>query len=552
MSNYTNFDTLKKLRQQVRTMQRTRKTGKTQREKFLDTTLPTLLAPNPHNDNLLYIGGHYIPISEMEGHIFTQGISGSGKTLQLKPQIASAIRSIRRGTDRRAIIADAKQDMLPFVAALTQQQGIPLLYFNVSDPRSIAYDIARDIDGRSDKCGEAARQLIPTPKKGEPFWTQSAQALLQAGMLRLNQLKGTRWGLHDVYGMAMMALPELVEFLSVTPSGRQVAAKYLPDDVGGNTQFGFTSQLDVSLRQLEVPAAAQYYTDRKRWVSSGDFLRSESVLLIGTNTETRQTTNPIVRLLFQNIANKINNLSNSDIRKIFIFLDELALWGILPKLDELLAFSRSKGGIISLVVQDMEQLNDLYGRSKAADLAGECETKLLFRPASYQSAEWAVSTLGQHYFKRYDYTKQFTSEGITESQSMRIEKDFPLTTGELMGLGTANRRKGSKFVLQTPFHRPCINHMTPKEIDSVQPKDGRISFTVSKPKHHYSMPAGYNPAHFMRNVRETFSNEQLKDQYLSSIKDPFEREIGRRIVEMYQDTASTLVDEYHQFICQKR
>ncbi|MEM7756931.1 MAG: type IV secretion system DNA-binding domain-containing protein [Cyanobacteria bacterium P01_A01_bin.40] len=548
MSKFTDFNKLKELKAQVRQVQRMRKSGKTQREKFLDDTLPKLLAPNPDNDDLLYIGGHWIPVNQMEDHCLTQGISGGGKTLQLKPQIASALRSIRRGTDRRAIIADAKQDMLPMVAELTQKQGIPLLYFNVSDRRSVAYDIARDIEGRSDKCGEAARQLIPTPRKGEPFWTQAAQALLQAGMLRLNQTNGQNWGLHHVYGMAMMALPELVEFLSVHPSGRQVAAKYLPDDMGGNTQFGFTSQLDVSLRQLEVAAAAQYYTDRKRWISSNDFLTSESVLLIGTNTDTRQTTNPIVRLLFQNLANRIMDLPNSDTRRIFAFLDELPLWGVLPKLDELLYFSRSKGMIISLVIQDIEQLNDLYGRSIATVIGGNCSTKLLFKPASYESAQWAIRTLGEHIFKRYEYTKQFTYEGITESQSMRTEKDFPLTTGELMGLGKASKRVGSKFVLQAPFHKPVIKFMTPQEISAVQPKDARIPLKVPREPHQYNMPANFNPNQIMGNMRETFSNQQLKEQYLSNYADnPIQQAIARQVFEMYEDMAHSVVDDFRDF-----
>lgn len=548
MSNFTDFNKLRKLKAQVREVHRTRKAGRTQKDKYLDDTLPQLLAPNPRNDDLFYIGGHLIPVNEMEGHCLTQGVSGGGKTLQLKPQIASAIRSIRRGNDRRAIIADAKQDMLPFVAELTQKQRIPLLYFNVSDRRSIAYDIARDIDGRSDRCSEAAKQLIPTPKKGEPFWTQAAQALLHAGMLRLNQTHGRNWGLHHCYAMSMMALPELVEFLSVHPSGRQVAAKYLPDDMGGNTQFGFTSQLDVSLRQLEVAAAAQYYTDPKRWISSNDFLNSESVLLIGTSTETRQTTNPIVRLFFQNLANRIMDLSESDSRKIFTFLDELPRWGILPNLEELLSFSRSKGMIISLVIQDIEQLNDLYGHSIAGALTGCCSARLLFTTGSYKSAEWAISTLGQHNFKRWDYTKSFTSEGISESQSLRVEKDFPLTTGELMNLGTANKRTGSKFILKVDGYKPCIKSMSPKEIAALQPKNARIPLKATRENHQFNMPASFNPTQVMGSMRKTFSSQKLKEQFLSNYPpNSMKRAIAARVFEMYKDMAHNVVDDFRDF-----
>lgn len=125
MSYFTDFTEFKRLEAKVGALHRARNTQNTERERFLDTTPPRLLAPSSDNDDLFYIGGHWIPVNAMEGHILTQGISGVGKTLQLKPQIASAIKSIHRGTDRRVFIADAKKDMLPFVAKLTQEKGIP-------------------------------------------------------------------------------------------------------------------------------------------------------------------------------------------------------------------------------------------------------------------------------------------------------------------------------------------------------------------------------------------------------------------------------------------
>jgi hypothetical protein len=549
MSYFTDFNELKRLKAEVRKIHRQRKSGKSERERFLETDVPPkLLTPNPHQDDLFYIGGHFIPVSKMRGSILTQGVSSSGKTLQLKPQIASAIKATRRGSDRRVIIADAKQDMLPFVAQLTGELGIPFLYFNVSDRRSIAYDIARDIGGRSDKCGEAARQLIPTPRHGEPFWSQAAQALLQAGMLRLNQTKGVNWGLHDLYSMALMAMPELVEFLSVHPSGKRIAAKYLPDDRGGNTQFGFTSQLDVSLRQLEVAASAQYYTPRSRWVSTGDFLDSESVLLIGTNTETRETTNPVVRLLFQNLVNRINSLPDSSTRKIFTFLDELPTWGFLPKIDELLAFSRSKGAVTSLVFQDIEQLNEIYGRSNAASITGNCQTKLLFTPASYDSAKWAVQTLGERPFRRFNYNKQFTYEGITESQSISVEKDFPLTTGELMDLGIADPSTGSRFIVNPLAGKPFLNYMTPQEIESFQPKNANIPLVVEREPHQYNMPTDFDPNQFKELLSGTFTNEALKTKFLSNYEDgSYEQELAKQMCEMFCEMSQRYAREFTQF-----
>lgn len=545
-----NPDDFQPVKRQVRHIKQTKKRQPSARKSYLHHTPPPYLIPNPYNDDPFYIGGHFVPVTEMKGSIQYCGASRSGKTLQLKPSMATAIASVRRrGADRRVVLTDAKQDMLPMVAALTKRIGVPFYYFNITDRRSIAYHIAEDIGGRSDKAREAALQMIPTPRTGDAYWSQTAQALFHAGTLTLNQDYGTEWGLHDLYSMALMSIPQLIEFLSRNPVGRMIAQKYLPEDVGENTKFGFISQLTSSLNQIELAAAAQYYTPKSRWLSMSKFLRSEAVLLFGTSTDTRQATNPIFQLAFRNLVSTMNLYKDSPTKKTFTFLDELPFWGKLNALQELLTFSPSKGAVTSLVFQDINHVIDIYGEKMALTISGNCQTSLLFAPASTASAEWSVHTLGKHEFPTSRFSTNFSSSGISESESVGSEYAYPMTDGELRNLGFANPRTGSRFVLNPMSGRPFIKSMTAQEIERWKPESGNTQLLVPRPPHEYSMPAEYcNLKRSNAFLAKTLSSQQIEEQYLSTMKPGSrEQQISKQMFKVLRHVLTKQVREYNEF-----
>lgn len=549
--NFIDPDDFQPLKSKVYHIKQRKKHQPSDREQYLSHIPPAYLTPNFDRDDPFYIGGHFVPIKEMRGSVMYLGISRCGKTLQLKPSIATSISSIqRRGFDRRAVIADAKQDMLPFVAELTKKLGIPLYYFNLADKRSIAYHIAEDIGGRSDKAREAALGLIPTPKGSEPFWSQAAQTLAHAGMLRLHQLCGTNWGLHDLYPMALMSIPQMITFLSGHPTGRQVAEKYLPDGVGDNTKFGFISQLSSALEQIETAAAAQYYTPKNRWLSMSRFLKSESVLLFGTNTDTRRSSNPIFQIMFQNLVNKINLKSDSSTRKTFIFLDELPFWGKLSGIGELLTFSPSKGAVTSLVCQDTRHLSDIYGENMASAMLGNCQNSLLFAPASSQSAEWAVRSLGKREFETIRFSTNFSPGGISENESNGVETTYPLTDGELRDLGLADPRSGSRFVLKTIWNdRPFIKYMSAQEINKWKPDKGNTPLFIPRSSDQLELPAS-NSTDFNRLrtfLNETLTNQQLEEQFLSAYPLGSERYTAQQAFKVMKHVMTHNIREFLEF-----
>lgn len=279
------------------------------------------------------------------------------------------------------------------------------------------------------------------------------------------------------------------------------------------------------------------------------FLQSEAVLLFGTSTDTRQATNPIFQLCFKNLVNKMNLYGDSKTRKTFIFLDELPFWGKLNGLDELLNFSPSKGAVTSLVFQDMKHMIDIYGENIAETITGNCQTKLLFAPASTPSAEWAVRTLGKREYDTSRFSTSFGANGISESESQGTEYAYPMTDGELRDLGFADPRTGSRFVLNPMWCNPFIKSMTAREIERWKPQTGNTPLSVLRPTHECSLPANFfDLKRSNAFLSKTFSSQQIEDRYLSTMKQGSrEQQIAKQMFKVLRHVLTKRVRDYNEF-----
>ena len=494
----------------------------------------------------LELGGHRIPIAEAQGTSLIMGISRSGKSLEQKTMMGSALRAIRPGSDRRAVILDAKGDMLPVVWKACQEQGVPLWYFNLADRRTIAPHIARDLEGRPDKIYEFFKILIPEPAQGERFWAQVAQVLGSVIALTLYQEKGDRWGLHDLYRIVLSDIPALISFLQLHPQGRAVAARYLPQDTGQNTQYGFLTQLTVSIQQLELAAVNQYYTPESNWFSLAEFLQTEGVFLIGANSDVRKATNPIVQALFRLYVNFISRLPDSRSRKLFTFIDEVPFWGKIDGLDELLTFCPSKGAVNALVVQGIEQLYALYGEHTARAIAGQSVFKLFFHPTDGTSARWMVDQMGQYRVYEVRRSSSFGRGGESHSKSEDYVLREPVTTGELFDLPLAAPRSGNNFYLVSPWTGVVRKERLWSDVLKGLPPDAKIPVLDPKPKHELSMPLGGEQETYFR---QGFSRDAVFEEFMKGYAGAhdFEREIAAQVFRMMEELLDSAFDAYTGF-----
>jgi hypothetical protein len=81
-------------------------------------------------------------------------------------------------------------------------------------------------------------------------------------------------------------------------------------------------------------------------------------------------------------------------RRTWFFLDEVREAGKLELLGRLLTKGRSKGVALDLGFQDISGMREAYGQELADELLGQCNTKILLRVNSPQSAAWAAKQRG--------------------------------------------------------------------------------------------------------------------------------------------------------------
>src|SRR5262249_41192829 len=114
----------------------------------------------------------------------------------------------------------------------------------------------------------------------------------------------------------------------------------------------------------------------RKWIEaeSGD-----GWLFIASNALKIEALKPLLSVWLDVAAKSILSLPQSESRRIWFFLDELATLHRLPSLINTLSRARKYGGCFVAAIQDIHQLRALYGRDEAEVLSTLFNTQLYFR-----------------------------------------------------------------------------------------------------------------------------------------------------------------------------
>ena len=117
-------------------------------------------------DPSLFFAGHWLPFEAATSHFLVMGATNTGKTLVQRMLMQSALKSIGAGRDQRAIVFDAKQDVLSILAGMNL--NCPVVTLDPFDARGYAWDMAADITTRKPMPRRWRRTLcqsMSTPRK---------------------------------------------------------------------------------------------------------------------------------------------------------------------------------------------------------------------------------------------------------------------------------------------------------------------------------------------------------------------------------------------------
>jgi len=112
--------------------------------------------------------------------------------------------------------------------------------------------------------------------------------------------------------------------------------------------------------------------------------------------EQRETLRPLISTWTSVAIKSLLGCTPDASRRMWFFMDELPSLNKLSALSLCLAEGRKHGAAMVLGLQNVPQLETIYGSHVTKTLLDLCSTKVLFRAASYEMAELLARTLGEH------------------------------------------------------------------------------------------------------------------------------------------------------------
>ncbi|MEM1278884.1 MAG: type IV secretion system DNA-binding domain-containing protein [Cyanobacteria bacterium P01_H01_bin.152] len=336
--------------------------------------------------NILW-GGVKRPLHEAMTHFLVAGAAGSGKTLTIRLFMQSILPTIQPGSQRRALVYDAKRDTL----AMLEGMGVtcPVHVLNPFDDRCIAWDMAKDIESYADVEATVNILFPKDPKaKEEPFWLDTSRELLTGIIKGLMLYAGSNWTLRDV-AIAMSNL----EFIKAFLSSDFELAQHLGVLGTQGTTANIMSTIAAKMRPYRLIAAhwdnAQYRISLKEWIAS------ESILVLGKDRRAAESLDALNRLIFVRAIDMLLDKHDVDDPHTFVIFDEFQGAGKIDRFQEMVEQGRSKGISALVGFQAYSAVESVYGEQEANALIGQFKNKCLLRAQDEKTAQWMSGQIGE-------------------------------------------------------------------------------------------------------------------------------------------------------------
>lgn len=372
-------------------------------------------------------------LRELRG-ILILGATGSGKTRLILYLLDSILGAMRTNPQRRIrlLIHDTTGEIAG---------GIPLdqsefAIVHGHKPGGYCWAMGRDIVSIED--AESAGSAF-APETRESMWGDGSGTLI-AGCLVLNQHRhGLNWGAEEFYDTLLtdpVVLRQALETLY--PPAAQLIM--IEPDTGGlsrTTVSFFLSFRAAVLRQMRP--LAQNWADGKPF-SFIDWLEDRPgqppVVIVQRSGKHSDLSAGWIGAIVDAIAAHASDeqFPNSQRRRIFLCLDELAALKRLRSLPDLLDVGRNKGVGVIAALQEVEQLRSIYGADLATSLLKRFRTKIVCQQNQDAATDELTKALIGMRTVRIEQTSETTTMGkdgvSTSTAKTKQEKEVPIVRGE--------------------------------------------------------------------------------------------------------------------------
>lgn len=340
------------------------------------------------------------PMSK-DGHILVIGGSGQGKTQGIViPTMKTWIGS--------KIILDCKGDLQLHYDELYQGTGNTVNLFAPGTPeiscRYDPYELLREggEDNLAGNIGDLARILLPAPPHtADPIWHESAVALLTGAILYAIHLDQS-----FIDTISWVVNTEILEVLSTILESDDTEAKLFVKELGSvpkkvirNIGMELSSLVPLIANSAMRNAFSPDDTHQTlSWGKLNSLTEPLDTLLLIPEADLAQW-EPMLRIMIEQLIRTLERrpartYKEDELPPLLILLDEFARLGRVPSIKNGLTTLRSRGVTMSLIIQSLASLNELYGDAVSRVILDNCSYKVILGAGDVESCRYFSELVG--------------------------------------------------------------------------------------------------------------------------------------------------------------
>lgn len=337
--------------------------------------------------------------ADEDSHTLAMGDSGAGKS-QLLFQYLDYIQS--RG--EIAVVLDSQREFLP--TYFNEQRGDWVL--NPKDQRCPYWNIFDEVTDEADATA-VTNSLFPEPPSQLNKFFHTGKVAIFSWLLAYG--KAPEGGRPTTALMGhWLAHPEEIDKQVKGTELEHMLTKNAPPQ-----RAGFLGELNEAAKPLRMmPTTAEC----RRQLSIRDWCAAPTGWIFVTNTQdTRDALRPLQSMWLDLIILRLLSIGKQIGRtRVWIILDELASLQTLPQLHTAITESRKSGNPLVIGIQNMAQLEDLYGK-KSETIFSQAYTKFVLPTTEPRSAKALSDLIGECEYRRIRETRSGSLFGLKDRNS---------------------------------------------------------------------------------------------------------------------------------------
>ncbi len=351
----------------------------------------------------------------IEGHTLVVGGTGSGKSRGIViPSLLC--------WEGSAVIMDIKGELSALTSERRKSYG-DVYIFNPEGEGDCYNPIA--MCSTIDQAQDLARTLIPLPEKGEPFWAQSAQAILGAFVF-----EGAKKGytLSDIAErLCTSPINDLIEHCRRHEMREVRILASITYDLPEKTLGGIMGELKSKLVTIASDDNIRRATSQSDWTP--ETLEKGATIYLKVSEHLLEQYKDLWTIIISQILKHLSKREERKAPPVLFGLDEMPRLSKINELTNALATLRSRNVHMMCVIQSMAQLDAIYGMNERKIIADNCRFKMVLSATDPET---------QKYFSDLSGQKTILSKGMTVGAGImpnisRTEQGTPLIRPEEWG-----------------------------------------------------------------------------------------------------------------------